>query len=303
MEHISNFELYGNEGYTKSKPFKCFEKINVFLAVVLIMEIIYLICTFNILNKKTYQFNELNYRKYELESNNVKLSQEFCQTEIKNNEYNKEIEDKNNKIKTLEDYINDYNNLSKELLKSNFTNNELYIKSKENNNKKRNIINDLKLLRKKIKIDLEGNADSVIFDSEYEFNNIINLMNNVSLIEIKNKTILCYRGDKDTLNLTEAYTKCEISKNISFLLIFQNNMYKRYGAFISNNREQNSFIFDISNNGNVHGTNLEEISFNRRQSLMYIINIIKKYKYDNKENKENSLDSNSIINDIEIFKI
>ena len=300
MEHISNFELYGNEGYTKSKPFKCFEKINVILAVVFIMEIIYFIYTFNILNKKTYQFNELNYRKYELESNNVKLSQEFCQVEIKNNEYNKEIEDRNNKIKTLEEYINDYNNLSKELLKSNFTNNELYIKTKEKNNKKRNIINDLKLLHKKVKIDLEGNAYSVIFDSEYEFNNIINLMNNASLIDIKNKTILCYRGDKDTLNLTVAYKKCELSKNNSFLLIFQNNMYKRYGAFISNNREQNSFIFDIYNNGDVHGTNLEEISFNRRQSLMYIINIIKKYKYDN---KENSLDFNSIINAIEIFKI
>ena len=222
MEHISNFELYGNEGYTKSKPFKCFEKINLVLAVVFIMEIMYLICTFNFFNTKTSQFNELNYRKYVLSSKNEKLSKELLQTKIKINEFNKEVEDKNNKIKTFEEYINDFNNLSKELLNSNFSDNELYIKTQEKNNKKRKEINNLKLLRKKIKIDLKGKADSVIFDSEYEFNNIINLMNNVSLIDIKNKTILCYRGNNDNLNLTEAYNKCGLSHSISFLLIFQN---------------------------------------------------------------------------------
>lgn len=300
MEHISNFELYGNEGYTKSKPFKCFEKINLVLAVVFIMEIIYLICTLNFLNTKTSQFNELNYRKYVLSSKNEKLSKELYQAKIKNNEYNKEIVDKNNKIKTLDEYINNHNNLSKELLKSNFTDNELYIKTKEKNNKKINKINNLKSLRKKITIDLKGNADSIILDSEYEFNNIINLMNNASLIDIKNKTILCYRGNNDNLNLTEAYNKCELSHDISFLLIFQNNIYKRYGAFISNKIEQNSFIFSIYNNGNVNRSDIEELGANRKQSLMYIINLIKKYKYDN---KENSLDSKSIINDLEIFKI
>ena len=300
MEHISNFELYGNEGFTKSKPFKCFEKINIVLAVLFIMEIIYLICTLNFLNTKTTQFNELNYRKYVLNSKNEKLSKELYQAKIKNNKYNKEIDDKNNKIKTLDEYINNYNDLSKELLKSNFTDNELYIKTKEKNNKKINEINILKLLRKKIKIDLRGEADSVIFDSENEFNNIINLMNNISIIDVKNKTILCYRGNNDNLNLTEAYNKCELSHNISFLLIFQNNIYKRYGAFISNNTEQNSFIFDIKNNGYVHRSDIEELGFNRKQSLMYIINLIKKYKYNN---KENSLDSKSIINDLEIFQI
>ena len=264
------------------------------------MEIIYLICTLNFLNTKTSQFNELNYRKYVLSSKNEKLSKELYQAKIKNNEYNKEIVDKNNKIKTLDEYINNHNNLSKELLKSNFTDNELYIKTKEKNNKKINEINNLKLLRKKITIDLKGNADSIILDSEYEFNNIINLMNNVSLFDIKNKTILCYRGNNDNLNLTEAYNKCELSHDISFLLIFQNNIYKRYGAFISNNTDQNSFIFSIYNNGDMNRSDIEELGVNRKQSLMYIINLIKKYKYDN---KENSLDSKSIINDLEIFKI
>ena len=300
MEHISNFELYGNEGYTKSKPFKCFEKINIVLAVIFIIEIIYLICTCNFLNKKTYQFNELNYRKYELNSNNDKLSQELYQAKLKNNEYNEEILDKQHKIKTLEDYINNFNNMSKKLLNSNFTDNELYIKTKEKNIKKRKNINNLKLLLKKSKKDFGGNFDSIILDSETEFNNIIKLISNANMTEIKNKTKLCYRGENSNLNLTQAYDKCELYKNISFLIIFQNNIYKRYGAFISNNNAQNSFIFGIYNNGYVFGTNIEEISIERRQSLLYIINLIKKYKYDN---EENSLDSNSIINDLEIFKI
>ena len=300
MEHISNFELYGNEGYTKSKPFKCFEKINIVLAVIFIIEIIYLICTCNFLNKKTYQFNELNYRKYELNSNNDKLSQELYQAKLKNNEYNEEILDKQHKIKTLEDYINNFNNMSKELLNSNFTDNELYIKTKEKNIKKRKNINNLKLLLKKSKKDFGGNFDSIILDSETEFNNIINLISNANMTEIKNNTKLCYRGENSNLNLTQAYDKCELYKNISFLMIFQNNIYKRYGTFISNNNAQSSFIFGIYNNGYVFGTNIEEISIERRQSLLYIINLIKKYKYDN---EENSLDSNSIINDLEIFKI
>ena len=59
-------------------------------------------------------------------------------------------------------------------------------------------------------------------------------------------------------------------------------------------------FLEFYNNGYVFGTNIEEISIERRQSLLYIINLIKKYKYDN---EENSLDSNSIINDLEIFKI
>ena len=186
MEHISNFELYGNEGYTKSKPFKCFEKINIVLAVIFIIEIIYLICTFNFLNKKTYQFNELNYLKYELNNNNDKLSQELYQAKLKNNDYNEDILDKKNKIKTLGDYINNFNNVSKELLNSNFTDNELYIKTKEKNIKKRKNISDLKLLLEKAKKDFGGNFDSIILGSESEFHNVINLISNANVAEIRN---------------------------------------------------------------------------------------------------------------------
>ena len=64
MEHVSNFELYGNMGYTKAKPFLCFEKIVIFLILVFIIELLYLIGVLNVLSNKTKQFNEINYRKY-----------------------------------------------------------------------------------------------------------------------------------------------------------------------------------------------------------------------------------------------
>ena len=49
MEHISNFELYGNMGYTKSKPFRCFEKIIIFLILAFIVLLLYLISVLSIL--------------------------------------------------------------------------------------------------------------------------------------------------------------------------------------------------------------------------------------------------------------
>ena len=84
------------------------------------------------------------------------------------------------------DYINNFNNVSKELLNSNFTDNELYIKTKEKNIKKRKNISDLKLLLEKAKKDFGGNFDSIILGSESEFHNIINLISNANAAEIRN---------------------------------------------------------------------------------------------------------------------
>ena len=300
MEHISNFELYGNEGFTKLKPFRCFEKINIFLFLSFAIEIVYLICVLYVLNNKTYLFIELNYRKYELNSNNQKLNHKLYQAIDRNYSYDKEIGEKENNIKKLEEYINNYNQISKELLNSDFTNNELYIKLRENNNEKNIKIEELKLIREKSRADIKQIIDSNIIDKKIELTNIINLIGNINPNEIKNKFRLCYRGEKHNFNFTKAYEKCEIVKNQSFLLLFQTNIFKRYGAYISNNNEQNSINFAILPNGFINGTKIEYLDLNRKKSLIYIINLIKKNKYDN---NKNSLDFRSFINDFELFII
>ena len=300
MEHISNFELYGNEGFTKLKPFRCFEKINIFLFLSFAIEIVYLICVLYVLNNKTYLFIELNYRKYELNSNNQKLNHKLYQAIDRNYSYDKEIGEKENNIKKLEEHINNYNQISKELLNSDFTNNELYIKLRENNNEKNIKIEELKLIREKSRADIKQIIDSNIIDKKIELTNIINLIGNINPNEIKNKFRLCYRGEKHNFNFTKAYEKCELVKNQSFLLLFQTNIFKRYGAYISNNNEQNSINFAILPNGFINGTKIEYLDLNRKKSLIYIINLIKKNKYDN---NKNNLDFRSFINDFELFII
>ena len=297
MEHVSNFELYGNMGYTKAKPFLCFEKIVIFLILVFIIELLYLIGVLNVLSNKTKQFNELNYRKYELNTKNEKLNQEYCQAVEKNYSFDDEIEEKNDKIKVLDKYIYNYTQLSKEFLKSPLSDNKIYIKIKEKNEKKSKIIDNLKLMKDKEKKDITEKIDSKIIDKESELNNILNLIMKVN--EQNNPFKLCYRADNNNLNFEDAYQKCKLRENNnSFMILYQTNLYERYGAFISKNKERSTFVFAIYPNGVLYRINIEELDANRRQSLIYIINLIKQIKYNN---NENSLYSKLVINDFEIF--
>ena len=297
MEHISNYELYGNMGYTKAKPFLCFEKIVIFLILVFIIELLYLIGVLNVLSNKTKQFNELNYRKYELNTKNEKLNQEYCQAVEKNYSFDDEIEEKNDKIKVLDKYIYNYTQLSKEFLKSPLSDNKMYIKIKEKNEKKSKIIDNLKLMKDKEKKDITEKIDSKIIDKESELNNILNLIMKVN--EQNNPFKLCYRADNNNLNFEDAYQKCKLRENNnSFMILYQTNLYERYGAFISKNKERSTFVFAIYPNGVLYRINIEELDANRRQSLIYIINLIKQIKYNN---NENSLYSKLVINDLEIF--
>lgn len=297
MEHISNYELYGNMGYTKAKPFLCFEKIVIFLILVFIIELLYLIGVLNVLSIKTKQFNELNYRKYELNTKNEKLNQEYCQAVEKNYSFDDEIEEKNDKIKVLDKYIYNYTQLSKEFLKSPLSDNKMYIKIKEKNEKKSKIIDNLKLMKDKEKKDITEKIDSKIIDKESELNNILNLIMKVN--EQNNPFKLCYRADNNNLNFEDAYQKCKLRENNnSFMILYQTNLYERYGAFISKNKERSTFVFAIYPNGVLYRINIEELDSNRRQSLIYIINLIKQIKYNN---NENSLYSKLVINDLEIF--
>ena len=297
MEHISNYELYGNMGYTKAKPFLCFEKIVIFLILVFIIELLYLIGILNVLSNKTKQFNELNYRKYELNTKNEKLNQEYCQAVEKNYSFDDEIEEKNDKIKVLDKYIYNYTQLSKEFMKSPLSDNKIYIKIKEKNEKKSKIIDNLKLMKDKEKKDITEKIDSKIIDKESELNNILNLIMKVN--EQNNPFKLCYRADNNNLNFEDAYQKCKLRENNnSFMILYQTNLYERYGAFISKNKERSTFVFAIYPNGVLYRINIEELDSNRRQSLIYIINLIKQIKYNN---NENSLYSKLVINDLEIF--
>ena len=182
-------------------------------------------------------------------------------------------------------------------MKSPLSDNKIYIKIKEKNEKKSKIIDNLKLMKDKEKKDITEKIDSKIIDKESELNNILNLIMKVN--EQNNPFKLCYRADNNNLNFEDAYQKCKLRENNnSFMILYQTNLYERYGAFISKNKERSTFVFAIYPNGVLYRINIEELDSNRRQSLIYIINLIKQIKYNN---NENSLYSKLVINDLEIF--
>ena len=295
MEHISNFELYGNMGYTKSKPFRCFEKIIIFLILAFIVLLLYLISVLSILNNEKGKLLELNYRKYGLNTQNQKLNQELYQAIEQNYSFDEEIVEKNNQIKVLEKYILNYTKLTKDFLQLPFSDNDALIKLKEKNEKKIKTINTLNSRKNRIKKNFKEKIDSKIIDKESELNNILNLIMKVN--EQNNPFKLCYRAGNN-FNSADAYEKCKLKENNLFMILYQTNIYERYGAFISKNKERSTFVFAIYPNGEIYRINIEQLDSNRSQSLIYIFNLIKQIKYNS---YENSPYSKLIINDFEIF--
>ena len=155
-------------------------------------------------------------------------------------------------------------------------------------------------MKEKEKSAFRTKCDSIIFDNVKELYNIVKLMTYSKIYNIQNRFRLCYRAEDNNLNFTEAYYKCKLQNDVSFVLVYQTYTYQRYGIFIPNQKEISSFTFSINNDGIVSGKVIENLDLSRKQSSIYIINLIKKNK-DNKE--ENSFDSMSNINDLEIFLI
>ena len=176
-----------------------------------------------------------------------------------------------------------------------FSDNNVFIKLKERNDKKNKIINCLKLRKDRVKKNFTEKIDSKIIDKESELNNILNLIMKVN--EQNNPFKLCYRADTN-FNFAEAYEKCKLKENNSFMILYQTNIYERYGAFISKNKERSTFVFAIYPNGEIYRINIDELDPNRSQSLIYIFNLIRQIKYNS---FENNLFSKLTINDFEIF--
>ena len=115
--------------------------------------------------------------------------------------------------------------------------------------------------------------------------------------EQNNPFKLCYRAGNN-FNFADAYEKCKLKENNLFMILYQTNIYERYGAFISKNKERSTFVFAIYPNGEIYRINIEQLDSNRSESLIYIFNLIKQIKYNS---YENSPYSKLIINDFEIF--
>ena len=121
---------------------------------------------------------------------------------------------------------------------------------------------------------------------------------------------LCYNGEDNKIDISEAYNKCDLSRDIPFLIVLQTDKFKRYGIYISNMKENYAFVFTF----NFEKKEMQQIELNnnnQRQSIIFLFNLIKNMKFDDDklfiiENKEEEIKEelkDLKVTDLEIFYI
>ena len=298
MKNIQNYENFEVDNYrnknTKTTESHLRIQIIVFLLLIIIFEIIYLICINSYISKKNSELLQLNFKKYLLDEGNEKLYSALNEDMLLKYSLDDEIKKKDKEIQMKEGQINEYKQKSNSLLKYYNPTIENFVKAKGNNEKRISKIKELKTMIENSSKELREKYHTKILDSLSELSSIKSFVN----IEELN---LCYRGDNNELNFSEAYDKCEFNKNTSNIVIFfQNNLYERYGAFISSIKENYSFIFSFSN-GKIKNMKYIDLNIIQRQSLIYIFNLIKNFIFE-QEHKFTKDIKDFIITDLEIFQ-
>ena len=301
MKKIQNYENFDIDNYrsdeTKTYKSHLQAQIFVFLFLVIIFEIIFLVCVNSYKNEKNSELSEMNFKKYLLEENNAKLYSKLSEDLLSKYSLEDELKKKDTDIQLKEGQISEYKQKSSTLLKYYTPTIESLVKAKESNDKRLSKINELKLMIK--------NANKE-FREKYKYNTkILDSMSELSSVEsfVKiDELKLCYRAENNEINYSEAYDKCEFHKNSTVLVVFfQNNLYERYGAFISSMKENYSFIFSF-NNGKIKNMKYIDLNYTQRQSLIYIVSCIKKDIFE-EEHKYTSNINDFIVTDLEIFQV
>ena len=316
-----NFEIEDNKNNNSGKKGKqshsC-AKIIILLILIIIFEIICLICVKSRVSEKNYELTRLNFKNYLLDIGNKKLDLELKEIFITKYSLIEDIKEKDKEIITKKTNIEKYLNMSSYLLNNYSPTLETLIKIKAEIDNKTIILNQLKTLLNNTNKNFREKYHTIILDSQDELNNIKTLinMNNNNITNFN----LCYRGENDNINFGEAYDKCDLKKDLQFIILLQTITFRRYGIYISNIKSNNSFIFyfPLKDNDKTRKIKMEkkriELNELQRQSFIYILNLLQKSVNDknlndtgdNKYNKD-IIDENIVkdfkIADIEIFHI
>ena len=296
IKDYENFEIddYENKKTTSESQSHFKVKIFVLLILIIFFEIIYLICINSYVNKKNSELLQLNFKKYILDEGNEKLYSTLNEYLFTKYSLDEEIQRKEREIKIKEEQIKECKIKSSNLLQYYTPTTENLVKTKESNNKKLSRINELKSIIDNENKEFRYKYNTNIIDSISELNSIKSLVKN-------NNLQLCYKGNNNEINYSEAYEKCWFDENIPILIIFQSNIYERYGAFISNIKEKYSSIFSL-NYGKIQNIKFIDLNNTQKQNLIYIIDIIKNMIFEKEHNIRNNI-KDFIITDLEIFQI
>ena len=282
-----------------------YAKMGVLLVLIIIFQIIYIICINSYLKEKNNELIDLNYKKYILENGNKKLYNELNEDLINKYAYDEKFQKLEKEIKRKEEEIVNYKKKSSYLLNNYNPTIEALVREKEQISKKLILIDKLKIKLKNANKIFREKFNSRIIDSLYEIYSIELLTNKNNIHELK----LCYNGEDNKINISDAYTKCDLSRDLPFLIVLQTNKFKRYGIYISDKKENYAFVFTF----NFEKKEIQQIELNnnQRQSIIFLFNLIKNMKFDDDklfiiENKEEEIKEelkDLKVTDLEIFYI
>ena len=272
-------------------------KIGIFLVLIIIFQIIYIICINSYLKEQNDKLLQINFKKYLLEDGNKKLYEELHEDVLTKYSDDEILKQTDIDIKRKEEEIDDFIKKSNHLLNNFSPTTETFIRIKEENDKKKLKINELNLKLIDSNKELREKYNTKIIDSINELNSIQALIHKYNLNNIK----LCYKGENKQINFAEAYDKCDFNKDISILIVFQTDIFERYGIYISNKKDNNSIVFSF--NFKKKENKSVEINETQRQSFIYLINLVKEAisNNNNNDNKNNMKELNVV--DLEVFHI
>ena len=300
-ENLEVEEPKEEESTESNQQYNFLVKILIILAVIIILEIIYLVFINSSIREKNADISNTNYKKYILDDGNKKLDRRLNKDFKDDYELDEETKRKDNEIKSKEKLIKDYKHKIKKLQKR-LNNSQPIEEILEFNNDKQKKIDELKSgLTNNIKAFREQ-LNTKIIDSNNELNKIKSLIkNDVEMGDTNDINFhLCYSYDVthgNELNYDETNYAINFNENKYYLLLFQTNMFTRYGIFLKNLNKDNYLIFDLNNDE----SNYLKFKFDR-QNLKLLLNNIKEYDFKNK-NKEIDYIKYANITDLEIYKV
>ena len=307
MEKIKNYENFEvdddnkDEAISKLRQYHLLAKIVIILSVIIVFQIINLLVIYSSIKETNSDISNINLKKYMLADGNKKLDRALNEDFKKDYAYDEETKRKDNEIKSKEKLIKDYKHKIKKLQKR-LNNSQPIEEILEFNNDKQKKIDELKSgLTNNIKAFREQ-LNTKIIDSNNELNKIKSLIkNDVEMGDINDINFhLCYSYDVthgNELNYDETNYAINFNENKYYLLLFQTNMFTRYGIFLKNLNNDNYLIFDLNNDE----SNYLKFKFDR-QNLKLLLNNIKEYDFKNK-NKEIDYIKYANITDLEIYKV
>ena len=264
-------------------------KILFFVIFLIISSIIYLIFINSEIEMKEKEITQLNVKSFLVSDVNQKNDRKMAEIYNILDKLDKELKNLENEISLKDESLTKYQNLINDLKMDN--ENIIYVKQIEslkklNEDKADQVEKLLKKLRelKFGKTPLVEIQHSIIFDTKYE-------------LEFFRRRLhggyLKYIYGINSANTTKTLEKCEntfMQKDGGYMIVFQNDLFDRFGFFISNHPINQSLIFNINELGKYSGfhikdnkifvgkTQLEDIniSSNEENNLELVIELIQK---------------------------